>query len=57
MLQQKFYTLFELNTHIKRVMALNFESELWVKAEILSAKLKNYHLHVELVQKDLDSMI
>lgn len=55
MLQQKFYTLFELNTHIKRVMALNFESELWVKAEILSAKLKNGHLHVELVQKDLDS--
>ncbi len=55
MMQQKSYTLLELNMHIKRVMALNFESELWIKAEILSAKIKNGHMHVELVQKDPNS--
>ncbi|MCO6460104.1 MAG: exodeoxyribonuclease VII large subunit [Saprospiraceae bacterium] len=49
------YTLLDLNTHIKRVIALNFESEIWVKAEILTCTEKRGHVYLELIQKDEES--
>lgn len=47
----KSYTLLELNTYIKRVLALNFDNELWVRAEILNAAEKRGHYYLTLIQK------
>lgn len=51
-METRSYSLLELNTYIKRVLALNFESELWVRAEILSAAVKRGHYYLTLIQKD-----
>ncbi len=51
----KSYSLLELNTHIKRILALNFENELWVKAEILSAAEKRGHYYLTLIQKSTET--
>lgn len=51
----KSYSLLELNTYIKRVLALNFQDELWVKAEILSAAEKRGHYYLTLIQKSTET--
>lgn len=51
-METRSYSLLELNTYIKRVLALNFENELWVRAEILSAAVKRGHYYLTLIQKD-----
>lgn len=45
------YTLFDLNEHIRRVMALNFPQPLWLSAEIGQANPSRGHVFFDLVQK------
>lgn len=44
-------TLVDLQKHLKRVIALNFQTNLWVKAEILKINFSRSHLYIELVEK------
>lgn len=48
-------TLVDLQKHLKRVIALNFQTSLWVKAEILKTNVSRGHLYVELVEKSEDN--
>ncbi len=48
----KSLSLTELNTHISRVVALNFPKPIWVRAEILQIKTTRGHTYLELVEKD-----
>lgn len=45
------YTLFDLNEHIRRVLALNFQQTLWITAEIARAGQSRGHFYLDLVQK------
>ncbi len=44
-------TLVDLQQHLKRVIALNFQTAIWVKAEILKINFSRSHLYIELVEK------
>lgn len=44
-------TLFELNEHIRRIVALNFPQPLWVTAEVAQIGESRGHYYLELVQK------
>lgn len=46
------FSLFELNEHLRRVIALNFEDPLWVRCEISQVSLSRGHHYLELVEKD-----
>ena len=48
----KSYSLFELNEYIKRVIALNFEEAIWIKAEISQVKESRGSVYIDLIQKD-----
>lgn len=50
-------SLFELNEHIRRIMALNFPQALWVTAEIAQIGESRGHFYLELVQKGEDQDI
>jgi len=50
-------SLYELNSYIKQVYALNFEEPVWIKAEISQCRLSKGHWYVELVQKDLATQL
>jgi len=52
-LQQQ-YSLFELNEHLRRVIALNFQDALWVRAEILQVGESRGHYFLDLGQKEAD---
>lgn len=54
-MDKKSYSLLELNTFIKRILALNFDQEIRVKAEILSLNIKRGHYYLNLIQKDPES--
>jgi len=54
-MEKKSYSLLELNIFIKRILALNFESDVWVRAEILSMSVKKGHYYITLIQKDAHS--
>ncbi|MBK8192803.1 MAG: exodeoxyribonuclease VII large subunit [Lewinellaceae bacterium] len=45
------YNLFDLNEHIRRVMALNFQQPLWITAEIAQSGQSRGHYYLDLVQK------
>lgn len=45
------HTLFELNEHIRRVMALNFQQPIWIVAELAQAGESRGHRYLDLVQK------
>ena len=45
------YSLFDLNEHIRRVMALNFQQALWITAEIAQSGQSRGHYYLDLVQK------
>lgn len=49
------FTLFELNEHIRRVLALNFHEPLWITAEIAQVGQSKGHFYFDLVQKNADS--
>lgn len=44
-------SLFELNEHIRRVLALNFSQAVWVRAEVGQLKESRGHFYFNLVQK------
>lgn len=45
------HSLFELNEHIRRVLALNFQQPLWIVAEIAQVGESRGHRYLDLVQK------
>lgn len=45
------YSLFDLNEHIRRVLALNFQQTVWIAAEIAQAGQSRGHFYMDLVQK------
>ena len=45
------YSLFELNEHVRRIMALNFQKKLWVKGEIAQVSESKGHFYLNLIQK------
>lgn len=48
------YSLLELNTYLKRVLVLNFDEPVWVRAEIMQAKTHRGHTYIDLVEKAAD---
>lgn len=45
------YTLFELNEHIRHVLALNLPEALWIRCEIAQMNEARGHFYIDLVQK------
>ena len=45
------HSLFELNEHIRRVLALNFQQPVWILAEISQVGESRGHRYLDLVQK------
>jgi exodeoxyribonuclease VII large subunit len=45
------FSLFELNEHIRRVIALNFQEAIWVRCEISQVKKSRGHYYLDLVEK------
>lgn len=53
---QQAVTLFELQEHIRRVLALNLPDALWIEAEVAQANLARGHCFLTLVHKDAHSL-
>lgn len=51
------HTLFELNEHIRRVLALNFQQPLWIVAEVAQMGESRGHRYLDLVQKAEDGHV
>ncbi len=49
--QTQSYSLFELNEYLRRVIALNFNEAIWIKAEIFQIKPSRGNYYLELVEK------
>ncbi|MEZ4920724.1 MAG: exodeoxyribonuclease VII large subunit [Saprospiraceae bacterium] len=45
------YTLFDLNEHLRRVIALNFGDPVWITAELASCKHSRGHIYLDLIEK------
>jgi exodeoxyribonuclease VII large subunit len=54
---QEVRSLLELNEFIRRVIALNFQEQLWVTAEIAQVGTTRGHRYIELVQHGADGVI
>jgi len=50
-------SLYQLNQYIKQVYAVNFEEEIWIKAEISQCRASKGHWYLELVEKDLNTQM
>lgn len=46
------YTLFELNEHIRRIMALNFTEAIWISCELAQVSVSRGHRYLSLIEKD-----
>lgn len=46
------YTLYEVNEHIRRIIALNFSEALWIRAEIGQISYSRGHYFITLIQKE-----
>jgi exodeoxyribonuclease VII large subunit len=51
------YSLFDLNEHIRRALALNFQQPVWIAAEIAQVGQSRGHFYLDLVQKGADDDI
>lgn len=51
-MSQKNYSLSELTSHIEKVIKVNFDEPLWIRAEISELREKNGHCYMELIEKD-----
>lgn len=49
------YSLFQLNTYVKQVLALNFEQPVWITAELAQVGESRRSFYCELVEKDGDT--
>ncbi len=50
--QNNRYTLFELNEHLRRVVALNFSDLIWITGELAQVSESRGHLFLSLIQKN-----
>lgn len=48
-------SLYELNEFIRRVMALNFQEPVWIRAEVLHISFSREHSYLDLIEKGRDS--
>ena len=48
----KSYSLYEINEHLRRVVALNFQDALWVRCEIAQLNISRGHFYIGLVEKE-----
>lgn len=48
----KNYSLFELNEYIQRVIALNFNDAIWIRAEISQIGISKGHYYIDLIEKN-----
>jgi len=46
------YSLFELNEYIRRIVALNFPTGLWISCEIAQVNESRGHYYFNLIEKD-----
>ena len=51
------YSLFDLNEHLRRVVALNFPQSVWIAAEIAQIGRSRGHWYLDLVQKGTDETL
>lgn len=51
-MQNSQYTLFELNEHIRRIMALNFSEAIWISCELAQVSVSRGHRFLSLIEKD-----
>jgi exodeoxyribonuclease VII large subunit len=51
-MSQKTYSLSELNSHIERILKVNFEQTLWIRAEVSELRESGGHCYLELIEKD-----
>ena len=49
------HSLFELNEHIRQVLALNFPQAVWIAAEVAQVGQSRVHYYLDLVQKGEDN--
>lgn len=49
------YSLFELNEYIRRILALNLQDAMWIRAEISQLDISKGHYYINLVQKSEES--
>lgn len=49
------YSLFQLNQYVKRVIALNFQDAVWIKAEISQVKMSRGSYYLDLIEKNENS--
>jgi exodeoxyribonuclease VII large subunit len=49
------FTLFELNEHLRRIIALNLPDPVWVSCELGQVKESRGHVYLTLVEKSADS--
>lgn len=45
------YSLFELNEHIRRIFALNFQEAIWIRCEIAQINASRGHYYLNLIEK------
>ncbi len=53
---EKIYELYELNTFLRRVLALNTKEEMKLQAEIAEVSNSNGHVYIDLVDKEGDQI-
>jgi len=51
------YTLLDLNEHLRRVVALNFQTPLWITAEVAQANHSRGHWYIDLIQKGAEGSV
>ena len=49
------YSLFDLQNHLRRVIALNYAEPLWITAEIAQQSRSRGHIYLDLVQKGAEA--
>ena len=52
----KTYTLLDLQTYIRRVIAANMQEDIWITAEVASCGETRGHWYLELLEKDNDAI-
>lgn len=51
------YSLYELNEHLRRVIALNYQQPVWITAELMQVGVSRGHYYLDLVQKGEDGEV
>ena len=55
-MESNVFSLYDLGTLIKRVLSLNFQDKIWVKAEIAGCKVVRGIAYLDLIEKELRSI-